>query len=188
DAPNAEQRLTELQSDLAGQTAQLTEAEAILAAFTARADAERRRVNRLGGAELTAPVAGLFWEVLAANRESVQRGDPVARIVDCGSTMVTLSVTESVFNRLSIGDAAVFRPRGMRETFEGTVERLAGAGAATIYRNLAIAPSQRHLERHDVSLSVPGLRADPALGCAVGRTGRVFFDARPLDRLRALLP
>ena len=188
DAPNAEQRLTELQSELAAQTAQRAEAEATLVAFTAREAAERRRVNRAGGAELTSPVPGLLWEVLAADGENVQRGDPVARVLDCGSTMVTLSVTEGVFNRLSVGDAAVFRPRRSRQTFDGTVERLAGAGAATIYLNLAIAPSQRHLERYDVTLSVPGLRADPELGCAIGRTGRVFFDARPLDRLRALLP
>ena len=188
DAPNAEQRLTELQSELAAQAAQLAEAEATLAAFAARENAERRRVNRFGGAGLVAPVDGIFWEVLAADGETVQRGDPVARLLDCGSTMVTLSVTEAVYNRLSVGDPAVFRPRGQRDTFDGTVERLAGAGAATIYRNLAIAPSQRHLERHDVTLSVPGLRADPELGCAVGRTGRVFFDARPLDRLRALWP
>jgi len=188
DAPNAEQRLTELESELSAQATQLAEAEATVMAFTAREDAERRRVNRFGGAELAAPVAGLFWEALAAHGEALQRGDPVARVLDCGSTMVTLSVTEAIFNRLSIGAAAVFRPRGSRETFDGTVERLAGAGAATVYRNLAIAPSQRHLERYDVTLSMPRLRADPELGCAVGRTGRVFFDARPLDRLRALLP
>lgn len=188
DAPNAEQRLTELQSDLAAHLAQRAEAQAVLDAFTAREAAERRRVNRAGGAELASPVAGLLWELRAADGENVQRGDPVARVLDCGSTMVTLSVTEAVFNRLSVGDAAVFRPRGLRRTFDATVERLAGVGAATIYRNLAIAPSQRHLERHDITLSVPGLRADPELGCAVGRTGRVFFDARPLDRLRALLP
>jgi hypothetical protein len=130
----------------------------------------------------------LYWEVLAADGEDIQRGDAVVRLLDCDSTIVTLSVTESVFNRLSIGDTAVFRPRGDRETYDGTVERLAGSGAATIYTNLAVAPSQLHLERHDVTLSVPGLRDNNALDCKVGRTGRVFFDTRPLDRLRDLLP
>ena len=186
DAPNAEQRLTELQSDLAAHKAQLAAATATQSVIAAREAAERRRVNRFGGAELMSPVRGVFWEALASDGETVQRGDPVARLLDCGTTMVTLSVTEAVFNRLSVGDAATFRPRGQREVFEGTVERLAGVGAATLYRNLAVAPSQQHLERFDVTLSVPGLRTDPVLNCAIGRTGRVFFDARPLDRVRAL--
>ena len=188
DAPNAEQRLTELQTELAAQEAQRLEAEATLAAYTAREAAERRRVSRFGGADMVSPVRGLYWEVLAADGETVQRGNPVARLLDCDSTLVTLSVTESVYNRLAIGDQAVFRPRGKRDTYEGTIERLAGVGAETVYLNLAIAPSQRHLERHDVTLSVPGLRNDPDLDCKIGRTGRVFFDGRPLDGLRRLLP
>lgn len=188
DAPHAEQRRLELEAELAAQTAQLREAEARLEAIVARENAERRRVLRLGGAELLSPVTGRFWEALAADGENVQRGDPVARLLDCGSTMVTLSVTENVFNRLKPGDPAVFRPRGSSRIFEGSVERLAGVGAETIYRNLAIAPSARHLERHDVTLSLPGLRNDPEFGCAVGRTGRVFFDARPLDWLRNSAP
>ena len=39
---------------------------------------------------------------------------------------------------------------------------------------------------YDVALIVPGLNQHPELGCAVGRTGRVFFDARPLDWLRGI--
>lgn len=186
DAPYAEQRLSELRRELAAALAERAEAEARLAAVNAREAAERRRVNRFGGAELTSPVDGLFWEELASNGQVVQRGDPVARLLDCRSTLVTLSVTEAVYNRLAIGDEAVFRPRSTRSAYQGTVLRLAGAGAATLYRNLAVAPSQKHLERYDVAVLVPGLRDDPALGCAVGRTGRVFFDARPLDRVRDL--
>jgi hypothetical protein len=49
-----------------------------------------------------------------------------------------------------------------------------------------VAPSARHLERFDVAVAVPGLQEDPELACAIGRTGRVFFDARPLDWLRGL--
>lgn len=116
----------------------------------------------------------------------MQRGDAVARLLDCGSTLVTLSVTESVYNTLNVGDAALFRLRGETGNFDATVLRLAGAGAATFYRNLAVAPSQKHLERYDVTLLVPGLAADPELRCAIGRTGRVFFDRRPLDWLRSL--
>ncbi|KIN72603.1 Curdlan synthesis protein [Sulfitobacter guttiformis KCTC 32187] len=100
--------------------------------------------------------------------------------------MVNLSVSEGVYNTLTAGQSAEFRLLGSSRVFEATVLRLAGTGAATIYRNLAVAPSSKHLERYDVSLLVGGLHEDPELGCAVGRTGRVFFDRRPLDWLRRL--
>jgi hypothetical protein len=71
--------------------------------------------------------------------------------------------------------------------YDGTITRIAGAGAETIYRNLAVAPSIRHLERYDIALLVPELRENTELRCTVGQTGRVFFDTRPLDRMRSLL-
>ena len=106
------------------------------------------------------------------------------RLLDCDSTLVTVSVTEGVYNRLTVGEAAVFKLSGEGRSFSASVIRLAGPGAATIYQNLAIAPGQRHLERYDVALIVPSLREAPELRCAVGRTGRAFFEARPLDWLR----
>ena len=99
--------------------------------------------------------------------------------------MVTAAVTERVYNSLAVGDAARFRLGGSSAVFEATVARLAGSGAQTIYRNLAVAPSQRHLERFDVALIVPQPGVE---GCMIGRTGRTFFDGRPLDGLRRLLP
>ncbi len=65
--------------------------------------------------------------------------------------------------------------------------RLAGSSAETIYRHLAVGPSEEHLKRYDVAIAVPGLAADPALACTVGRTGRVVFAGRPLDPWRRLL-
>jgi hypothetical protein len=116
----------------------------------------------------------------------VQRGDPLLRLIDCSATLVTLSVTERVYNGLTIGQNAKFRLGGTSDVFDATISRLAGSGAATVYRNLAVAPSQRHLERYDVTLIVPGLREMGTEGCLIGRTGRAFFDTRPLDGLRNL--
>ncbi|NNU82247.1 HlyD family efflux transporter periplasmic adaptor subunit [Halovulum dunhuangense] len=186
DAPNSEQRIAELQTERAAHAAAIAEAEARRDAYADRLDAERLRVNRAREAELVSPVSGRLWQVVNSNGTNVQRGDPVARLLDCGSVIVTASVTESVYNSLTIGGEATFRPMGDRRDFEATVIRLAGAGAATIYANLAVAPSERHLQRFDVALSVPGLAADPELTCAVGRTGRAFFDRRPLDWIRGL--
>ena len=184
DAPWSEQRLAELQQSVATQTAALTEAQSRLAAVSTRVDAEHLRVNRMTSATLTAPVDGIFWELRTAAGVDVQRGDEVLKLVDCSSTFVTLSVTQNIYNSLKPGDPARFRPDGQSAVFDGTVTRLAGSGAATIYRDLAIAPSTKHLERYDVSLDVPGLAAEPGLNCAVGRTGRAFFQTRPLDWLR----
>ena len=184
DSPNAEQRATELQSVLSGLGAGLVEARAREAAYAQRVSRERVRVNGLLGGEILAPVSGQYWEVLEADGVNVQRGDPLLRLLDCEASVVSLSVTERIYNSLRVGQGATFRLAGHNEVYRGTVARLAGSGASTVYTHLAIAPSERHLERFDVTLLVPTLTADPQLGCAVGRTGRVFFDDRPLDWLR----
>ena len=186
DAPYSEQRISELTVQRRLLAAQLGEQQARLAAIERRVDDERRRVAELRSATLRANVRGRVWSFLAADGERLQRGQDVMRLVDCGSVLVTLSVAESVYNGLAVGDTAEFRPSGSDRVFEGTVLRLAGAGAATIYQNLAVAPSERHLERYDVAVEAPGLDADAEFGCAIGRTGRVFFETRPLDGLRRL--
>ena len=188
DAPNAEQRAVELSSEIAALQTQLAEAEERVAALRERVDRERVRVNSLTGGELQSPVTGILWEILEADGVNVQRGDPLLRLVDCRATMVTASVTERVYNSLSVGDAARFRLGGSSTVYDATVARLAGSGAQTIYRNLAVAPSQRHLERYDVALIVPQLAQLESEGCMIGRTGRAFFEARPMDGLRRLLP
>lgn len=186
DAPFSEQRRTELESAHAGLVAELVEAEARLAAVETRIEAERRRTTTLGGAVLAATVNGQVWEVIAANGETVQRGQDVLRLLDCDAPLVTLSVTESAYNRLRIGDSAVFRLNSDGRSLPASVIRLGGEGAAKFYQNLAVAPSLRHLERFDVALLVPAMQSDPDLRCAVGRTGRAFFDTRPMDWMRNL--
>ncbi len=186
DAPYSDQQTAELSLRLSSLKAELASARARSDALGERVAAERVRVSRLASAELVSNVRGRVWEVIAGSGEMVQRGQDILKLVDCDSTIVTLSVSESVYNRLKPGDSAVFRAGGDGRAFAGTVTRLAGSGAETVYRNLAIAPSARHLERYDVSLLSPALNDDPGLGCAVGRTGRVFFEARPLDFLRSL--
>lgn len=176
---DAEFRLEELSADLKA-------ARARLSAYTNRLERERLRVNALSGASLVAPFDGIVWERMAADGVTVQRGDPVIRLANCDDVIVTLSVTEQVYNTLETGDPATFRVSGTDEVMRGQIARLAGAGAATVYRELAVAPSQRHLERYDVSLIVPELASGGPDGCQIGRTGRAFFDDRPLDFLRRL--
>ncbi|KAA9008093.1 HlyD family efflux transporter periplasmic adaptor subunit [Histidinibacterium aquaticum] len=186
DAPYSEQRLNELDAELTDLRTRLSMLRSQRQTRADRLEQARGRDTLLSGADLISPVEGLLWEFRASGGEIVQRGDPVVTLADCGSLVVSLSVTETVYNSLQLGQSATFRPSGSSRTFAGTVTRLAGSGAQTIYRNLAVAPGERHLERFDVTLLVPGLSSDPELSCAIGRTGRVFFESRPLDWLRNL--
>lgn len=186
DARNAEQRRVELITILDGLNADLVAAQARRAAIVDRVDDARTSVNRLTEAEIKATTNGRIWEVLASDGERLQKGEPILRIVDCDALIVTLSVTENTYNSLRVGDTGQFRLSGSGEVYTGLVARLAGAGAGTIYRNLAVAPSAEHLERFDVALAVPSLQLGPDLSCPVGRTGRIFFEDRPLDWLRSI--
>ena len=181
---NHDLRLIEAQERSAVTEADMVAARARLEAFETRIGSERRRLVPFTGSDITSPVNGIIWQRLVADGVNVQRGDPVVRVVDCDATIVTLSVTEIVYNSLSTGDAASFLLSGEDTAMPGTVARLAGPGAATVYQELAVAPSQEHLERYDVTLIVPALREPGMTGCALGRTGRAFFEDRPLDFFR----
>jgi multidrug resistance efflux pump len=186
DAPYSEQRISEIDVQRLELQAQLQGKQTALKILQDRLANERLRVNKLSAAALSANVSGALWDYLSASGEIIQRGQDVIRLIDCDSAIVTLSVSESLYNTLRVGAAATFRFNKSSVVLQGTVIRLAGSGASTIYQNLAIAPSERHLERFDVALDVPALRDDPELRCLAGRTGRVFFETRTLDWFRRL--
>lgn len=186
DTPSSGQRISELQARKAEIDANAEAQSVIFNALEARIRTERLRVNLLTSSALEANVSGLVWDYLALSGEAVQRGQDLLRLVDCDSAIVTLSVTERVYNGIEPGSSASFRMNGSGRLLQGTVTRVAGSRAAAVYDNLAIAPSERHLGRFDVTLDVPALREDEELRCLVGRTGRVFLENRPLDWLRRL--
>lgn len=184
DSPNSEQRVAELQTTLDGLKSDVIAAAGRKLAIERRIKFEQLRSSRLQTVTLKSTVNGILWDYLTSDGETVQRGQDVMRFVDCDSAVVTASVAENVYRRLSAGQSATFRMSGDSIILPATVTRLAGPGAQAIYGNLAVAPSKQHLERFDVTLLVPALRDKQDLRCAIGRTGRVFFDTRPLDWLR----
>jgi len=180
-AETARHQLARLETDLSA-------AQSIAKSYDDRIARERVRMIRLTGGDIMSPANGIIWERMVGDGVNVQRGDPIMKVADCSSAVVSLSVSEIVYNRLRTGDPATFRLSGADAVMDGTVARLAGAGAATVYDDMAVKPSREHLERYDVTLIVPELRdADGSGGCGIGRTGRVFFEDRPLDPLRRLL-
>jgi multidrug resistance efflux pump len=129
----------------------------------------------------------MAWDFLVDDGEYARRGQDLVKLVDCRSLVVTASVTEALYDSLSIGTAVQFRLFGDDRIFDGTITRLGGSGASTLYANLAVGPSAEHLERFDVTVNVPELANQPDLSCAIGRTGRVIFTSGPLATLRRFL-
>jgi hypothetical protein len=109
------------------------------------------------------------------------------KLVVCNSGLVTLSVSSNVYNVLEVGGKAQFYPDNTDLKYEATIARLAGSGAAKIYRALAIPPIREGDDQFDVLLKVPKLIDESGLNCRVGMTGHVFFDNRPLDWIRTLI-
>ena len=187
DAPFSSQRVREIDLKLAELEAEQAQVRARVAEYERQINAERVRVNRLTSATLDATVDGIVWDFGVDDGEYARRGQDLVRLADCRTLIVTASVTESLYDRLTIGAPVQFRLFGDDRIFDGTIIRLGGSGASALYVNLAVAPSQEHLERFDVTVSVPALSAQPDLDCAIGRTGRVIFTAGPIAKIRRFL-
>jgi multidrug resistance efflux pump len=184
DAPFSSQRVRELDLRLAELDAEQAQHEARIAQLERQIGAERVRVNRLTSASLTTRVSGMVWDFLIDDGEYARRGQDLVRLVDCSTLIVTAGVTEALYDSLSIGFPVQFRLFGDDRVFDGTVTRLGGSGASSLYANLAVGPSAEHLQRFDVTVSVPALAAQSDLSCAIGRTGRVIFSAGPVAAMR----
>lgn len=187
DAPFSTQRIRELDLRLAELSVEEQQVKARTAQFDRQIDAERLRVNRLTSAALNARVPGVAWDFLVDDGEFARRGQDLVKVVDCNSLIVTAGVSEALYDSLSIGAPAQFRLFGDERIFDGTITRLGGSGASSLYANLAVGPSPQHLQRFDVTVTIPELAEQPDLGCAIGRTGRVIFSSGPIARLRRFL-
>ena len=187
DAPFSSQRVRELDLRLAELASEQEQIEARIAQLDKQIRTERVRVNKLTSAELRAQIALMAWDFLVDDGEYARRGQDLVKLADCQGLMVTASVTESLYDSLSIGAPVQFRLFGDDRVFDGTITRLGGSGAASLYANLAVGPSAQHLERFDVTVSVPELANQADLSCAIGRTGRVIFTSGPIATMRRFL-
>jgi multidrug resistance efflux pump len=172
DRPRSSQRADEIAQRLSEVTADIREREMHIASLGTEIAEERRRFEEIAGAELTAPVRGSVWEVMTAPGETVVRGQELMRLLDCSGVVVTATVGEAAYNRLSIGDPARFRLRGESTDHKGRIIGL--TGVATAPANLAIQPAALAKEPYRVTVAMPDLAR--AGQCDIGRTGRVTFD------------
>jgi len=148
---------------------------------------EKRITGFLSKVELKAQSKSVLWEKLVSKGEVVKSGSELFKLALCNYAIVTLSVSSGVYNSLEVGQNARFVSDKNRKTYEAKIRRLAGSGATKIYKGLAIPPRRKDEGRFDVVLIAPKIREEVSKTCAIGITGRVFFDGRPFDWLRDLM-
>ena len=171
DRPSSLQHADELSVRVAETEAELTSRDQRLANLHAALAAEASRYTELSSAILASPTNALVWEVLVSPGEEVRKGQDLLRLLDCSGAMVTVTVRESVFNQLRLGDKAQFRFSGQSGRYNGTIVRMSGSAAPP--DNLAIQPTGLTSGGYRVAVSVPDLAATQ---CGVGRTGTVTFN------------
>ncbi|MFA5898875.1 MAG: HlyD family efflux transporter periplasmic adaptor subunit [Hyphomicrobium sp.] len=172
DLPRSAQRLDEIRQQTIEVDGQLQERKARLAYLRTELASEETLFSAHSNADVPASVRGRIWEVLTANGEEVRTGQDLLRILDCAGAIVTATVSESVYNKLWVGQPAQFRLRGESQQYTGRVVGLTGLAAAG--SNLAIEQTALTREPYHVTIAVPGLAERRE--CNVGRTGQVTFD------------
>jgi multidrug resistance efflux pump len=171
DRPRSAQRADEMQQQVAELGAELKQRDSRIARLKAELTSETARFADVAEVSITAPSSGSVWEVFTAPGEQVRRGQELARMLDCNSAVVTAAVSESVYNRLRVGQPATFRLRDGSKDLDGRIVHLTGVAAAPA--NFAIAPSALTRESYRVTVKVPELAKSAT--CDLGRTGRVLF-------------
>jgi len=173
DRPSSLQHADELSLRIVEAEAELSSRDQRLAGLRTALDAEAARYSELSNAVLSSPIDAQVWEVLVSPGEEVRKGQDLLRLLDCSGALVTVTVRESVFNRLRIDDKAQFRFAGQSGGYNGTIVRMSGSAAPP--DNLAIQPTGLSSGGYRIAVSVPELASSAQ--CGVGRTGMVVFNA-----------
>jgi multidrug resistance efflux pump len=173
DRPSSIQQAGELSVRIAEAEAELSSRDQRLTRLHAGLDDEAARYSELSNVVLSSPIDAQVWEVLVSPGEEVRKGQDLLRLLDCSGALVTVTVRESVFNQLRIGDKAQFRFSGQSGRYDGTIVRMSGSAAPP--DNLAIQPTGLSSGGYRIAVSVPDLAS--AAQCGVGRTGTVVFNA-----------
>ena len=138
DTPQSAQRRLDVEVELADVQARLAGTTRELAAVRQDLTKEQQRDQELSTAVIRANISGRVWEVMTAPGEHVNAGQVLMRLLDCASAIVTASVSERTFQKLSVGQHATFKPTDGGQTVRGWVVGL--SGLATVMSNDAIRP------------------------------------------------
>ena len=168
-----ELQLADVRVRLAGTTKQLEASKQDLLK-------EQKRDQDLSTALIRASISGRVWEIMTAPGEHVNAGQTLMRLLDCSKPIVTASVSEGVFQKLSIGQAATFKPADGGQAVKGWIVDL--SGLAAVASNDAIQSRLLSGQPYHVALKFPDLanRAE----CQISRAGVVTFDTSSSGQCR----
>ena len=175
DVPRSAQRASEIAQLSTDVEVSLKELGHRIENLRSQIEAESRRYQAVSVATMDSPTDGRVWEILTARGEDVHRGQELVRVLDCKGTVITASLSEANFNRIKVGDKAIFRLRGEHEDLPGRVIGL--HGLASVPANFAISHRMLTREPYHATVDVPAL--SKGANCQVGRTGVVVFEPSP---------
>ena len=172
DTPQSAQRSLDVEVELADVQARLAGATKELETVKQDLLKEQKRDDEMSTAVIRANITGRVWEIMTAPGEHVNAGQVLMRILDCASAIVTASVSERTFQKLTVGQHATFKPSDGGRAVRGWVVGL--NGLATVMSNDAISSKVLTSEPYHVTLKFPALSLQTQ--CQVSRAGLVTFD------------
>ena len=172
DTSESAQRGLDVELQLADVNARLKGAVDELAAVSRDIVKETDRHQELSAATIRVNTSGRIWEMMTAPGEHVNAGQELLRFLDCSGVKVTASVSESAYQKLKIGQRAIFKPSDGTPEVKGWVTDL--TGLAAVASNDAIQLKAISGAPYHVTLKFPEL--DRKDGCQISRSGLVTFD------------
>jgi multidrug resistance efflux pump len=171
DRPSSVQHAEDLSIRVAETESELSALDQRLAGLRVTLKAEAARYADVSSVVLSSPTEAMVWEVLVSPGEEVRKGQDLLRLLDCSAAIVSVTVRESVFNQLHLGDSAQFRFSGQFGRYTGRIVRMSGIAAPP--DNLAIQATAPSSGGYRIAVSVPELASTQ---CGVGRSGTVVFN------------
>jgi multidrug resistance efflux pump len=152
DKPYSAQRHDELEISLTRLREELAQAHSERAALTTQLAIQQERVDQLTKFSVAARQRSQLLSWSAGDGMYVIRGTPLLRLTDCTHVRVVAYVSERVYNRLRVGDAAEIQVGSDRKIYPGKVEVLLGPPEQRIplSSSLNLPPELR--ERYAISI------------------------------------
>ena len=179
DTSESAQRGLDVELQLAETDSRLTGAINELAAVNRDIIKETKRYEALSTAVIRTNISGRVWEVMTAPGEHVNAGQELMRLLDCKSTIVTASVSETAYKKLKIGQRATFKPSDSGAEVSGWIVGL--SGLAVVASNDAIQAKALSGAPYHVTLKFPEL--DRKASCQISLSGLVTFDTSSLGKI-----